>query len=118
MVFRRRGISGLIAIGASAAVGLALAPAAQAAPVLLKVAYDANGTTVVAKPNSTITLGPAVLRANVRPDGSFSGSMALPPTTSAFNVLGLLPATATVSFVPAARLTGQITSGGGGTAIT
>src|SRR3954468_18194872 len=118
MSFRSRGISVLTALRASAAVALALAPAPAAAPVLLKVAYDANGTTHVAKPDSTMTLGPAVLRANVRPNGSFSGSMALPSTTSSFNVVGLLPATATVSFVPAARLTGQITSGGGTTTIT
>jgi hypothetical protein len=119
MSVRTRGIAALTAVVASTALTLALAPAASAAaPVLLKVAYDANGTTHVAKPDSTMTLGPAVLRANVRPNGSFTGSMALPPTTSSFNVVGLLPATATVSFIPAARLTGQITSGGGTTMIT
>jgi hypothetical protein len=113
MSFRTRGIAALTAIGASAAVAVALAPAAHAAPVLLKVAYDANGTTVVAKPNSTVTLGPGVLNASVRPNGSFFGSLPLPPTTSSFKVLGLLPATATVSFQRGAALTGQISSGGG-----
>jgi hypothetical protein len=119
MSIHARGLAALTAVVASAAVALTLAPSASATtPVLLKVAYDANGTTHVAKPDSTMTLGPAVLRVNVRPNGSFSGSMALPPTTSSFDVVGLLPATATVSFVPAARLTGQITSGGGTTTIT
>lgn len=117
MSFRARGIAALTAIGASAAVALALAPAAHAATVL-KVVYNARGTTLVAKPNSTVTLGPAVLHTRVRPSGAFTGSLPLPPTTSSFNVLGLLPATATVTFVPGAPLTGQISSGGGTARIT
>jgi hypothetical protein len=112
MALSKRGAAALTALGASAVLAIAAAPAAHAANIL-KVAYDASGTSLVAKPNSTVTLGPTTLRTNLRSSGAFTARMPLPPTTSSFKVLGLLPTTATVSFVPAAKLTGQITSGNG-----
>lgn len=110
MYFRSRGVSAaLLALTATAAVALATAPLANADDSL-HVLYDAVGSSVVAKTGSTVALGPATLSATVNPDGSFTASLPLPPSTTSFKALGLLPISATVSFVAAAPVTGQIVS--------
>lgn len=96
------------AMAGAAALAVALAPAANAAG--LTVSYDVVGSTKVASTNSTITLGPSVLTSTVAPDGTLTGGISLPSTNTSFNALGLLPTTATVTFVPAAPLTGKMVS--------
>jgi hypothetical protein len=81
-------------------------------PTYLTIIYDASGSTHLATPGSTVALGPTTLTAtlNNETDG-FTGSLPLPPTTASFNALGLLPISATVTFIPASGLTGQLTPG-------
>lgn len=97
-----------------AAVGmgvLAGVPAAAGAdPVVLTVAYDASGTSTVAKTNSTVALGPATLTTKLDAKGNFTGSLPLPPTTTSFNALGLLPTKATITFLPAGPVTGFLSA--------
>lgn len=95
-------------IGAAAALTVAAAPA-SAAPALT-VAYDASGSTLVKKPNSTIKLGPTTLTNYLNADGTFTADLPLPTTTSAFKVIGFLPAKATVDFIPVGATTGRLVS--------
>ncbi|MCW2496661.1 hypothetical protein [Jatrophihabitans sp.] len=101
----------LLAVTTAAVLGAAvvsLAPAADAAA--LHVAYDVTGSTTVAKTKSSITLGPAVLSTTIASSGKFSGSLNLPPATTSFNALGLLPTSGTVTFVAAKATTGSLVS--------
>lgn len=106
---RNRGLAALTALTAAATLAVAGAPAAHADDSL-HVLYDAVGTSVVAKTGSTVALGPATLSATVNPDGTFTASLPLPPATTSFKALGLLPISATVSFIAAAPVTGSVTA--------
>ena len=101
-----------VATLALAGGGLAVAvPADADAPAgTFEIDYDASGTSFIAKPKSTVKLGPAVSKTYISDsgDGTFTGDLALPPTQSTFKILGLIPVSATVTFVPAAPLSGQI----------
>jgi hypothetical protein len=104
-----------IAFAAAAGVGLLAAPgtagADDAAPAAtLNVAYDASGTSTIAKTGSSVALGPTTLTTAINPDGTFTGHLPLPPTSTSFKALGLLPTTATVSFIEAAPLSGVLKS--------
>lgn len=110
MSIRHRGLAALTALAASAALAFTGAPAASADDYL-QVSYDVAGTSVVAKTQSTVTLGPSTLTADVNYDGTFTASLPLPSATTSFRALGLLPVSATVSFVPAGPVTGLL--GGG-----
>ena len=118
-VVRRAGVTA--AALALATGGLVTsAGSATAAPVAKKltVRYDAVGTSTIAKPNSTVTLGPATLRTRLAPDGSFTARLPLPPTTSTFKVLGFVPIAATVTFVPSGVATGKLTFTGATGSVT
>jgi hypothetical protein len=103
MVLAAEGASMLVAVPATAS-------ADSTGPVVLTVAYDVSGTSTVAKTNSTIDLGPATLTTGLDAQGNFTGSLPLPPTTTSFKALGLLPTTATVTFVPAGPVTGALSA--------
>jgi hypothetical protein len=105
-----------VAFAAAAGVGLLVAPGtagadeAAAPAATLNVAYDASGTSTIAKTGSNVNLGPTTLTTAINPDGTFTGHLPLPPTSTSFKALGLLPTTATVTFVEAAPLTGVLKS--------
>lgn len=101
----------LAAVGASMLIAVpGTASAGTAGPVVLTVAYDVSGTSTVAKTNSTIDLGPATLTVGLDAQGNFTGTLPLPPATTSFKALGLLPTTATVNFVPAGPVTGALSA--------
>lgn len=101
----------LLAVGAAVALLAATAPAASAAAKPLKVTYQAKGTSTVAKTGSSVTLGPATLSISLKADGSFTATLPLPPTQTSFKAFGLLPTTATVTFVPKGKVTGALKVG-------
>lgn len=90
----------------------ALAPtAAQAAT--LNLDYDAVGTSHIASTNNDIPLGPSTLSTHLNTESNaFTGSLPLPGTTTRFEVLGFIPVTADVAFVPTAPLAGTLTNDG------
>jgi hypothetical protein len=109
------------AVLAGAAVLAVVVPtaAAVAAPGKpLKIAYDVTGSTHLTSTDSTVALGPAVLSVAVKHNGDFTGALPLPPTSASFTALGLLPVTATVSFVPDGPVTGHLTSKPGSTTVS
>src|SRR5581483_7763461 len=83
----------------------------------LHVTYRAKGTSTVASTKSTVKLGPATLSIALHGDGSFRGTLPLPPQQTSFKAIGLLPTTATVSFVPKGKITGTL-KGGNRTVVT
>ncbi|SHF82013.1 hypothetical protein SAMN05443575_0983 [Jatrophihabitans endophyticus] len=109
----RRIATGLVA--ATAALGGVLAAAAPAVasdapPGSFEIDYDANGSSLIKKPNSTITLGPTVSKTYISDSGdaTFTADLPLPPTKSTFKLLGFVPVSATVNFIQVGRLQGQI----------
>ncbi|MEO6702355.1 MAG: hypothetical protein ABI140_21800 [Jatrophihabitantaceae bacterium] len=102
-----------LSAAAAVAVGfalLAMPTSASAAtdPNALNVAYDVSGSSTIARTGSVVKLGPSVINVAISSDGSFTGSLPLPPTKTTFKALGLLPTTATVNFVPVGPLTGVL----------
>lgn len=104
-------VAATTAILCSAAPAFAASSTADPSPdTTLTVQYDASGTSTVARTGSTITLAPTTATMQLDPfgGGAFTGSMPLPPTTTSFKAVGLLPVHGTVSFVPAGGLTGSL----------
>jgi hypothetical protein len=102
----------LLGVATSArAAGMHPAKRPPKPPQTLTALYPASGSTLIAKPNSTVALGPTTLTTVLNLNaGTFTGSLPLPPTTASFSVLGLLPVTATVTFIAAGPLTGTLTT--------
>lgn len=97
-----------LSLGIVAAAGsVALAGPAAAKPVV-KVAYHVLGTSTIAKTNSTVQLGPTTLVTALNADATFTGTMALPPTSTSFKLIGLLPVSADVKFAQVGKLTGAL----------
>lgn len=97
-----------LAVAATTAVtvGSALSASAGAAP--LKFAYHVTGTSTVKKTNSSVKLGPATLHLALRNDGTYTGSLKLPPAQTSFKAAGLLPVSATATFIQVGKLTGSL----------
>ncbi|KGN34992.1 hypothetical protein N802_00740 [Knoellia sinensis KCTC 19936] len=95
--------------GAAAALVIAGAPAASAAPI--GVGWDVNVTTTVKKLNQEIAFPQTRFPAQVDifGDGSISGNLALPDATSTLK-LGSLPlAKVTLGVVPTKPVSGKLT---------
>jgi hypothetical protein len=107
-----------LAVGAVAAAALgtllvAAGPAGAAAPPgSFEVDYDASGTSTIHATGSSVTLGPATLKTYISDsgDGTLTGDMSLPTTSTTFNAIGFLPTSATVSFIPSSGLTGLLSA--------
>lgn len=106
-------IRALVAVGAGLALLATTATPAWAATKSksLHVTYQAKGTSTVAKTGSTVALGPATLSLALKSDGTFTASLPLPPAQTSFKVYGLLPATATVTFIPKGKVKGTLKAG-------
>lgn len=107
---------GFAALAAAALLGGVLtvtavpAAASDAPPGSFEIDYDVAGSTTIVKPDSTVVLGPAVSKTYISDsgDGTFTADVALPQTSSTFAILGLVPVSAQVDFIPAGPLTGAI----------
>lgn len=110
-ISRSRRVRRLAAVGAGAL--FALAPIAAHAAPDLDLEYDATGSSYIAKTNSTVLLGPTILKTHLDlANGAFTGSLPLPGTQTHFSVAGFIPVDAKVAFVEAAPLTGQVSQVG------
>lgn len=97
-----------VAVGALALTGATVSTASAATDPGLKVNYDAQGSSTVLKTGSIVALGPTTLMIDLQQDGSFTGSLVLPPAQTSFKLLGLLTVTATVNFIPVAPVKGML----------
>ena len=101
--------AGAAALVAATAVALGSTPTASAAGApSLKITYHVTGTSTVKKPSSTVKLGPATLHLALRNNGSYTGSLKLPPAQTSFKAEGLLPVSATATFIQVGKLTGSL----------
>jgi hypothetical protein len=97
-----------ISLVAALSLGVvAVAGPASAAPVV-KVAYHVVGTSTIAKTNSVVKLGPTTIVTALNADATFSATMPLPPTSTSFNAVGLLPVSAEVTFHQVGQITGAL----------
>ena len=97
-------IAGLLALATIAAT-----PAAASAATTIKVRYPVNGSTFLKAANATVTLGPGTLRSRVNlSNGNVTASLNLPSATGSFKEFGLIPVTATASFIQDGPTTGTI----------
>lgn len=100
-------------IAAATAVGAVMFTASAASATILNLNYDAQGTSHLASTNSDVEIAPTTLSlAAESADGSFTAHLPIHDTSSTFAVLGLLPVSATVSFVEAAPVTGNLITEG------
>lgn len=94
---------------ATAAAAFALVPAAAHAATFTTLQYDASGTSYIAKTKSTLQLPATKLTTKLDIDTfDFTGTLPLKPTKADFKVLGFVPVSATVSFVPVGQVKGNI----------
>jgi hypothetical protein len=103
--------AGLVAAGALAAVG---GPASAAAATTIKAKYKISGSTFLAGPMATLSLGPGTLSAKVSvPTGKVSATLSLPPATGSFKQYGIIPVTATAQLINDGPTTGSVNLGTG-----
>lgn len=105
---RRSAILFTGAVAVVAGIGVSASPAA--ADATITVGYPISGTTHINAPNSDIALGPGTLTTTVdlTTGAVTGGSVTLPPATSSFTELGLIPVTVTTNFIQDGQTTGTI----------
>jgi len=103
----RRVIVGIL-LTATCAIGVGVAAGPAAAKPVVKVAYHVVGSSTIAKTNSVVQLGPTTLVTALNKDATFTAKMPLPPTSTSFKALGLLPVTADVTFAQVGKVTGAL----------
>jgi hypothetical protein len=98
-------IAGTLGVAAVLAGG----GAASASSTKVHVTYSVTGSTYLAAPGATVTLGPGSLKstADLLTD-TLKATLTLPPATGSFNELGLVPVTATTKFINKGATKGTI----------
>lgn len=108
------GSTGLVAAGALVAAG---GPASAAS--FIKAKYKVTGTTFLAGPKTSVSLGPGTLSAKVNAStGKLTATLSLPPATASFKQLGVIPVTATTKFINDGPTTGKVNLNTGATSTT
>ncbi|RZQ64925.1 hypothetical protein EWH70_07555 [Amycolatopsis suaedae] len=105
---------GLGLVAATVALGASVLSAAPASAAELKLTYPVSGTSIVAKTGGELKLGPGTLKSTVTPKpggGDIVGDISLPPSQATFEVVGFIPAKATVTVLPTGPAVGEIKQG-------
>ncbi|MHA3704047.1 hypothetical protein ACXR2U_17905 [Jatrophihabitans sp. YIM 134969] len=89
-------------------VGAVATPAHAADDASATFQYDASGTATVAKTGSVVQLGPSTLTVHLASDGTFTGSLPFAPASTSFKIIGLVPVSATVTYVPVGDVIGKL----------
>ncbi|QKW10515.1 hypothetical protein HUT18_32945 [Streptomyces sp. NA04227] len=104
---RRTAVRAAFAVSAAAALVTATTGAAHAAPVRLN--YPLTGSTVLKGTGSTVNLGPGTLEASADLfAGTLTANTKLPPAKVSFNMLGVIPVSATTEFIETEPTTGTL----------
>lgn len=109
-VFRKLAVPAAVSLAAGLGVVVAAGPAfaAPAADPTISVTYPVNGSTLIKKVNSSLTLGPGSLSTTADlTTGALTASLTLPPATGTFRELGI-KVTATTELVADGPTTGQV----------
>jgi hypothetical protein len=100
-----------VALSAAAvAAGAGVASASTA----IHATYKVTGSTYLAGPKSSLTLGPGTLAASVNSSsGKLTATLSLPAATGSFTEFGIVPVTATSEFINDGPTTGTVNLGTG-----
>lgn len=109
---KRRMLAGLAVTTMAAVTAIAFSVGPAKADTVIDAAFPVTGSTHLNGTNSDMALGPGTLSSavdlSVTPV-SVTGNVSLPPSTGSFNVIGIVPVSATIAFVPVGQTTGTIT---------
>jgi hypothetical protein len=101
-----------IAIGSTAllsAIALAVSTGTASAATEIHAKYKVTGSTFLAGPSATLTLGPGTLKATVNAStGAVKATLTLPDATASFNEFGIIPVSATTQFINDGPTTGKV----------
>jgi hypothetical protein len=104
----------LVVTGALVAAG-----GAASAASFIKARYKVTGTTFLAGPNTSVSLGPGTLSAKVNGStGKLTATLSMPPATASFKELNLIQVTATTKFINDGPTTGKVNLNTGATRTT
>lgn len=100
------GAAGLAAAGALVAVA---GPASAGPASSITAKYKVTGSTFLAGPSATVSLGPGHLTAKVNVStGKVTATLSLPPATASFKQFGVIAVTATTKFINDGPTTGKV----------
>jgi len=103
----RLAAAALVTLAAGAALASAITPASASNTVHAR--YRVTGSTYIAAPNFTLSLGPGKLHAAVNlKTGKLTASLSLPNATGSFTEAGIIPVTATTQFINDGPTTGRL----------
>jgi hypothetical protein len=98
-----------LAMAGAVAAASPAAAAPGAARAKVHASYKVTGSTLIAKPNFTITLGPGTLASTLNPkNGDLTATLTLPNATASFKQDGVIPVTATTQFINDGPTTGKL----------
>lgn len=105
----KKRLAGTLFAAAAATCAISLSAASAVADATITASYPVNGSTMIAKTNSSLTLGPGTLSAVADlTTSTLTGSISLPPATGSFKELLIIPVTATVEFNQVGKTKGTI----------
>ncbi len=98
------GAAGLAAAGVMMATG-----GSASAATFVKATYKVTGSTFLAGPKATISLGPGKLSSKLNVGtGKLTANLTMPPATGSFKQGGVVPVTATTRFINDGPTTGRV----------
>ena len=108
------GSASLIAAGA-----LVAASGPAFAVSFIKAKYKVTGSTFLAGPKTSLSLGPGTLSAKVNGStGKLTATLSMPPATASFKQLNVVPVTAVTKFINDGPTTGKVNLNTGATSTT
>lgn len=97
------------AAGLLALTGVLASTGAASADTTVTYRYPVTGSTYLAAPNATVSLGPGKLVATTDLNtDAITARLTLPPATGSFSEAGVLPVTATVQLINDGPTTGKV----------
>jgi hypothetical protein len=100
-------------VGTAGAAGAATSARLAPAGTTVTAKYPLTGSTFISKVSSTTTLGPGTLVSKIDlKKSTLKATFKLPPATSAFSVLGVIPVTTTTEFIQAGTAPGKLSKKG------
>lgn len=108
------GSAGLVAAGA-----LVIAGAPASAASFIKASYKVTGSTFLAGPKTSLSLGPGKLSVKVNGStGKLTANLSMPPATASFKQFGVIAVTSTTKFINDGPTTGKVNLNTGATRTT
>ena len=99
-LIRRTSALSAVGIVTAGALIAAAGPASARPAASIKASYKVTGSTFLAGPGATLSVGPGKLTAKVNlSTGKVSANLSLPPSTGSFKEFGLIPVSATAKFI-------------------